>query len=77
MADGAATSQQRADAVRELCDIILSAETAQAAAPATSPAPGTSERCDSEQSANTPIWLVFSAAICRDSESIDAAWELM
>jgi hypothetical protein len=75
MAGGATTLQQRVEAIRELCDIVLSAETKQSAGQAASP--DTSLRCDSDKCAKTPNWLIFSAAICHDNESIDAAWELM
>ena len=77
MTDGATTPQERAAAFRELCDIVLSVQPQQAGASATSTAPEAGACGNASLDAVTPTWVVFSVEICRDEESVDAAWALM
>ncbi len=77
MADGAATPPERVTAFRELCDIALSQQPQQGVTSVANHLPEAGSCSDISQAANTPSWVIFSTAICRDNVSVDAAWALM
>jgi hypothetical protein len=83
MTDGAHTPLQRTEAVRELCDVVLSPapmqleQQAGADASTASAVPESAAFGSPSDVTNMPCWQVFSVAICRDNASVDSAWELM
>jgi hypothetical protein len=77
MADSATAPPERVIAFRELCDIALSQQPQQGVTSAANPIPEVASCSDMRRAANTPSWVIFSTAICRDDVSVDAAWALM